>query len=431
MKFFRCIFWILLGTNLILRGYMALYVDSQPVFDFARYYQAATDLANGKGYIMFGRHTAFQGVGYPGFLALFFHFLGPSVLLAKQLNVLLSMFSAFCFYTVCRRFLSPSSAKMATLIYLYLPKEIVYVNVLGSEILFNTLLMAFFASYFCSWSVQKRGRLIWLVITGGILGLMSLVKPLSPALGLIIVIGEVGHYARLRKGWGKALLGTAIVALISVSVIAPWTYRNYRVFHAFIPVSTNGGYVLYVNNHPHATGMWMDPYTIPNSPIKKIPYPESDPRFEVMMNKMMGQAAKEWIIAHPNEFLTLCFYKFYYTFYTNWDWKWAYQSKVPLMTPENQLLLDRTTVVVHDMVASAYFLVFPALLIGYIRRKAKQRSDGFLALLLVGLSALLLTLITVVFEGNARYSFPLHPAFAIYTAVLLTQMRKMGEKYDL
>lgn len=42
----------------------------------------------------------------------------------------------------------------------------------------------------------------------------------------------------------------ALFLLSAVLVIAPWTYRNWRAFHAFVPVSTAGGQNLFQGNSP-------------------------------------------------------------------------------------------------------------------------------------------------------------------------------------
>jgi peptidoglycan/LPS O-acetylase OafA/YrhL len=40
----------------------------------------------------------------------------------------------------------------------------------------------------------------------------------------------------------------ALFLVTALVVVAPWTYRNWRVFHAFVPVSTAGGLALFQGN---------------------------------------------------------------------------------------------------------------------------------------------------------------------------------------
>ena len=50
------------------------------------------------------------------------------------------------------------------------------------------------------------------------------------------------------RGTGRARAQAAAFLLAAVLVVAPWTYRNWAVFHAFIPVSTAGGQNLFQGN---------------------------------------------------------------------------------------------------------------------------------------------------------------------------------------
>jgi hypothetical protein len=49
-----------------------------------------------------------------------------------------------------------------------------------------------------------------------------------------------------------------VAVIMAFAVVAPWSIRNYRVFDAFVPISTNGGGVFYLANNPLATGHYTD-----------------------------------------------------------------------------------------------------------------------------------------------------------------------------
>jgi len=56
------------------------------------------------------------------------------------------------------------------------------------------------------------------------------------------------------SGWREEFLKNFLIAsLFMAATIAPWTYRNWRVLHAWVPISTNGGDVFYRANNPLAT----------------------------------------------------------------------------------------------------------------------------------------------------------------------------------
>ncbi len=59
-------------------------------------------------------------------------------------------------------------------------------------------------------------------------------------------------YRSERKGevvW-QTFWGLAVAGIIVIAMIAPWTARNYRVFHRFVLLNTNAGYAFFWGNHP-------------------------------------------------------------------------------------------------------------------------------------------------------------------------------------
>jgi 4-amino-4-deoxy-L-arabinose transferase-like glycosyltransferase len=67
-----------------------------------------------------------------------------------------------------------------------------------------------------------------------------------PVIGLIgLWLWYAAKGARLQMGKGFAL--SIIILIVG---IAPWTIRNYRVFHQFVLLNTNAGYAFYWANHP-------------------------------------------------------------------------------------------------------------------------------------------------------------------------------------
>ena len=49
--------------------------------------------------------------------------------------------------------------------------------------------------------------------------------------------------------------GSAATSLVIILCVAPWTIRNWAVFHEFVPLNTNAGFAFYWGNHPvHGNG---------------------------------------------------------------------------------------------------------------------------------------------------------------------------------
>ena len=67
-----------------------------------------------------------------------------------------------------------------------------------------------------------------------------------PVIGLIgLWLWYAAQGARL-----KMIKGFALSIIILILGIAPWTIRNYEVFHQFVLLNTNAGYAFYWANHP-------------------------------------------------------------------------------------------------------------------------------------------------------------------------------------
>lgn len=56
----------------------------------------------------------------------------------------------------------------------------------------------------------------------------------------------------------KRILTSIVAGIIAICLIAPWTYRNWVVFHKFIPVSGGGG-LAYFNGNVHWSGIERQP----------------------------------------------------------------------------------------------------------------------------------------------------------------------------
>ena len=58
--------------------------------------------------------------------------------------------------------------------------------------------------------------------------------------------------------WGKPFFRSATVgAMLFLATVTPWTIRNYRVFHKFIPIRGNFGVEFHLGNTPDALGNWQ------------------------------------------------------------------------------------------------------------------------------------------------------------------------------
>ncbi len=91
-------------------------------------------------------------------------------------------------------------------------------------------------------------------IIGLFIGLATLTKPFFILYPVIIAITEWLKNKNIKETFKIFFISYSIVFLI----VAPWTYRNYKHFNLLVPVSYNGGYVLFINNNSNnQNGAWM------------------------------------------------------------------------------------------------------------------------------------------------------------------------------
>jgi hypothetical protein len=128
----------------------------------------------------------------------------------------------------------------------------------------------------------KRG-----VLAGLVWGFLILTIPTFLVIAVLTIITLGYQRKQARAG--------LIAAVLTIGVLlGAWSYRNYRVFHAFVLVSTNGGVNLLLGNSENATG---------NSNSDTLPFRyavqgHKEPN-EVAADRYYSQQAKRWIFHHP------------------------------------------------------------------------------------------------------------------------------------
>lgn len=122
-----------------------------------------------------------------------------------------------------------------------------------------------------------------------------------PVCGLWILIGT----------WNRphALRNAILAGIVFLACLMPWEIRNYRVFHAFVPIRGNLGVETYLGNGPGSNG-WVMVYDHPNMATNQLVlYRQMG---EVRYAKMRGDLAKAYMRAHPGHFLANTLKRIYF-----------------------------------------------------------------------------------------------------------------------
>jgi len=98
----------------------------------------------------------------------------------------------------------------------------------------------------CLGFARKKMGLIFLFVSGISWGLTTLVRPVSLILPALLAVMLVFYYG---KRWKTALLCFSIFTISFAGTLAPYTYRNYRLLHRFIPVNAQSNISFWASSH--------------------------------------------------------------------------------------------------------------------------------------------------------------------------------------
>ncbi|HLK48310.1 MAG TPA: glycosyltransferase family 39 protein [Bryobacteraceae bacterium] len=103
--------------------------------------------------------------------------------------------------------------------------------------------------------------------------------------------------------WAKRQAAAASIALgMVVLCCAPWTVRNYAVFHSFVPLRSILGLQLWVGNNPQANVIWLGEQHPIHDSAERRHYVEIG---EIAYMREKERAATRYMLAHPRHEFTL------------------------------------------------------------------------------------------------------------------------------
>lgn len=225
---------------------------------------------------------------YPFFLSLIYRATGYHFIAVRIAQAFLAVLSCFLLYLLARELAGVTTALIASLIFAVDFSLIHLSGLLLSENLYLPLSLIVILLL-----VRGFRDGVWsLFIGAGVAGgLAALCRPtILPFLFLSFLA------ALLLKRPRRCLAGWGLMLLFAAATIAPWTARNYRIHHTFVPISTNAGPMLWMGLHPGANGGYDWPQE--NNPLLAV----TD---EVERNSLGIRESISFIVRHPGEFLAL------------------------------------------------------------------------------------------------------------------------------
>jgi 4-amino-4-deoxy-L-arabinose transferase-like glycosyltransferase len=139
----------------------------------------------------------------------------------------------------------------------------------------------------------------------GLLWGLALMTSATLAGPLPFLFGWLAYRDRRRGGpWlAKPALATVVAALCCV----PWTVRNYRVFHAFVPLRSILGLQLWVGNNPDARDVWLGTEHPIHDAAERAKYVDMG---EIAYTREKEQDAIRYMTTHPAREVHLIWHRF-------------------------------------------------------------------------------------------------------------------------
>ena len=293
-------------TRLGVALYLGDQVEPLPgTYDQISYHTLAVSLLNGRGYSFPSAWwpatppstpTSFWSFLYPLYLAGTYALFGVHPLAARVVQALIAgPLTAWLLYRLGRRLFNPTVALAAaglSAVYAYF---IYYAAALMTESFFILCVLAALDS-----ALELAEKPSWktALSLGIALGLGILLRQ-TLLLFLPFLLLWLLWQARGRIRWFHLALPLLVIALL----IAPWTVRNYLVFHRFVLLNTNAGFAFFWANHPiHGTYSTL----LKGNAYQELIPPELRSLNEAELDAALLRLGLGFVWADPGRYVLLC-----------------------------------------------------------------------------------------------------------------------------
>ncbi|WP_125153491.1 glycosyltransferase family 39 protein [Clostridium rectalis] len=429
----RIYFSLITILAILCRIFFILKIPCNPLSDFEKYQSIATNIFLGNGHFYLEKPTAFQPMGYPFALGYFYRLIGSNdIFFGKLFNVIISSVTLIIILLILLKLCkSVKKVYLPYIIIAFIPNYIAYNNVLGSEVLITFLFACIIYFQLCTFNYKIR-----YIVIGIFIGLAALTKPFFLCYPIIIAVIMWLKHKNIKEA-GKLFNISFIFMCI---VVLPWTYRNYKKFNLIIPVSHNGGYVLFINNNSNnKNGAWMAIKDIDvsldfkeklinnNFAYKDSTKNEID---QVMLSpaldKIFKKEGKKWIKNHPIQFLKLGLIRIKNTFFNGagdiyaWGMNSIEENKYTSFL-KSEFLRKAFSKEIYIISLISFIFIFLNIkdIITSVFKKGKK-IDYLVSIPVINISFFIL--ISFVFEGQQRYNFPVLFLLALSSLICIEKI---------
>ena len=259
--------------------------------------------------------TAWLPPIYPYLLAGIFKLFGiftyKSSLIIRSIDMAFSAFTCWPVYAIGRRAFGRTAGILSAWFWALLPDGIFYSVIWTWDTALAGLCMALL--FAATLQIRGRSRLSWWIGYGALWAFGAMVNP-----SVLSVLPFLALWAiwPLREHFTQAIKLALMASVIFMAGIAPWSIRNYVVFHKFIPFRSNFGLELWLSNNPGVPDTWagfMHPTEDPQEAAKYVRMTEI-PYMEEKQSEALA-----FMRTHPRDTMRFFFRRFADNWLGVWD----------------------------------------------------------------------------------------------------------------
>ena len=395
-----------------LRIAVAVVADGRiPPGDARNYVVLAQHLLEGRGLVIADHYMgvevrALYPPVYPILLAAWGAMVGFSTASLTLLATIVDLATAGAMILLARMLGNRSAGLAAAWLYLIWPSVLLSTPLAQKEGVCALLAVVLAIQWVRLAAKQDAGAARWYAAVGlGVTaGVLTLTQPGEAP--LVMVFGLV---AAAACGWRRAIVaGLRAVPFAVLAILLPWWIRNALIFGAFVPLTSAGGYGLWIGNNPDATGHWMPPP------------PQLYGMAEIAFGKAAAAIAIDWIVQHPMDFVRNTLAKTV----RGWGVAESGASRIAGLRPAISPLIPPIVFAVSQM-------AHLGLLAGAARSAWRRQTPGMTLLLLLVLSCVVQTLaFGVWFEFDERHRDFATPFLLLLAAFGFVDARALAGAWD-
>lgn len=389
---------VILLVGFVIRLLWVVFSDNTWVSDFARYDDMSMN-------ILAGNYLSDREIpqGTSMVTAFFYWVFGVNRYAALLPVVLASVATIYLVYLVARKIFGDTTAIASAILCCLCPEQIIYTNLVNSDIYFAFFVLAAFWSLLAS---PSRHLVMNILLAGAFLGMSQYVRSNS-ILFLLCAALFIVLYNK-KKSLTRALGLNLVLIATYLAVLSPLILFNYSNFKELtINSSRVFGWSFFLSTNPVHNGkyndqdiqLWKERLEV------SIRLPHED--YTVFKYRVAKEMAKERLLALPSRFIINCFKKPYLFLNDPASFKWSLNG-----------MNSAWVVAVMFGIGLVYHRVLLVLgAIAYcfmIRSSQDKKIRGFL--FLTSSAILLVTLSHFFLEIQTRYHYMLMPYVIIGAA---------------